>query len=80
MWWPRLHAYRVPTDVMNIVEDADPEWQEELKRCRALWIVSRVQGSQPTACGAETPEGPQKGPPATKVMVSEAWRQVSQNG
>ena len=53
---------QVPTEVMNVIEDEDPTWQEELKRFRAEWVANKAQRAAaqaggPTATSSDGAEG-----------------------
>ena len=71
---------------MNVIEDEDPTWQEELKRFRAEWVANRAQRAAaqaaapppppPTEPKAEgQPPAPRKAPPASLGLAPPIARQ-----
>ena len=80
------YLVQVPTEVMNVIEDEDPAWQEELKRFRAEWVANKAQRAAaqaaapppppPTEPKAEgQPPAPRKAPPASLGLAPPVARQ-----
>ena len=77
---------QVPTEVMNVIEDEDPTWQEELKRFRAEWIANKAKRaaaqaappppSPPAEPKAEgQPPAPRKAPPVSLGLTPPVAKQ-----
>lgn len=67
---------RVPTDVMNIIDDPDPEWIEQLRRFRAEWISKKARKAAP-----QGPQGEEQGSSEPAPLASaETPQPVSSEG